>query len=145
MANLKKLTKLISFFKEELQWIRSLMKSGWQTGSLSLNNVRQGRKDKLQNSGLANAGISEKNYYYWQRKVRQEVYVRAAPVILPAVRNDDPATFAEIPVQQFQNTEQAGLPFHADAVIHAGNFTVGLSNSVSESLLKHILEAVHVG
>ena len=94
---------------------------------------------------LSERGISEKNYYYWQRKVRQEVYDQAASAIFPVIRNDNPVTFAEIPVQQFQNTEQAGLPFHADAVIHAGNFTVGLSNSVSESLLKHILEAVHVG
>ena len=37
---------------------------------------------------LSKRGISEKNYYYWQRKVHQEVYVRTAPAILPAVRND---------------------------------------------------------
>lgn len=92
---------------------------------------------------LREHGINEKNYYYWQRKVRQEVYDQATSAILPTIRNDNPITFAEIPIQQFQNREQAGLPFHADAVIHTRTFTVGLSNSVSESLLRQVLEAVH--
>ena len=45
---------------------------------------------------LADNGISEKNYYYWQRKIRQETYALissdAAPIAQPG-----PVAFAELP------------------------------------------------
>lgn len=45
---------------------------------------------------LADNGIPEKNYYYWQRKVRQETYVLISSKVFPAAESE-PVAFAELP------------------------------------------------
>jgi len=88
--------------------------------------------------------ISEKRYYYWLRKIRQEAYNQINSV-LPAARSSTAITFAEIPVQVAEDSKSTNITFQADAVIQSGTFTIGLSNSISESLLKQMLEViVHV-
>lgn len=88
---------------------------------------------------LADNGINEKTYYYWQRRIRKEVF---GQINLPQpAENPELASvsFAEIPVipEQRQTTMEAS--FHADAVIRTGNTTIGLSNSISDRLLDRIM------
>lgn len=90
---------------------------------------------------LLEQGINEKSYYYWQRKIRQSVYEQITPSQLSAVQEKGAVTFAEIPVQPVRSQETISIAFRADAVIQVGNLTVGLSNSVSDTLLKKMLEA----
>ena len=88
---------------------------------------------------LADNGINEKTYYYWQRRVRKEVFGQNG---LPqAAGHQEPATvsFAEIPVIPVQAEISLETSFHADAVIRTGNTTIGLSNSISDRLLERIM------
>ena len=88
---------------------------------------------------LADNGINEKTYYYWQRRIRKEVFGqinRPQPA-----ENPEPASvsFAEIPVIPEQRETTMEASFHADAVIRTGNTTIGLSNSISDRLLDRIM------
>lgn len=88
---------------------------------------------------LADNGINEKTYYYWQRRVRKDV---SGQINLPQpAESQEPisVSFAEIPVIPEQRETALETSFHADAVIRTGNTTVGLSNSISDHLLERIM------
>ena len=91
---------------------------------------------------LSDNGISEKTYYYWQRKVRQETYALikqdAVPAAIPA-SDTQPVTFAEIPCAAAPDNLQ---PFTPDAVIRKGQTVLELSNSVSDRILEKIMEVM---
>ena len=88
---------------------------------------------------LADNGINEKTYYYWQRRIRKEVF---GQINLPQpAKSQEPESisFAEIPVIPEQRETALETSFHADAVIKMGNATIGLSNSISDRLLDMIM------
>ena len=88
---------------------------------------------------LADNGINEKTYYYWQRRVRKEVFGQSGlpqPIENPKA---DPVSFAEIPVMPVQAETSLETSFQADAVIRTRNTTIGLSNSISDHLLERII------
>ena len=88
---------------------------------------------------LADNGINEKTYYYWQRRIRKEVFRQTN---LPQeIQSQEPASvsFAEIPLIPVQSGAAMEISFHADAVIRTGNTTIGLSNSISDRLLDRIM------
>jgi len=82
-------------------------------------------------------GIPEKQYYYWQRRVRTEIYGLIQKK-LPCTKPADELSFAEFPMQE----SNVSASFRADAVVRTGNMTVELSNTVSEELLHRILAEV---
>ena len=91
---------------------------------------------------LAEKGIHEKTYYYWQRKVRQEAYAlikkdAGAPAMpIPVTQS---VAFAEIPFSPAQDDAQ---PFTPNVVFRKGQTVIELSNSVSDKLLEKILEVM---
>ncbi len=88
---------------------------------------------------LADNGINEKTYYYWQRRIRKEVF---GQINLPQpVKSQEPASvsFAAIPVISEQGESALKTSFHTDAVIQTGNITIGLSNSISDHLFDKIM------
>ena len=86
---------------------------------------------------LAQQGINEKQYYYWQRRIRREAHDRLAG-LLPADADASSLIFAEIPMTAA--TKLADPPsFRPDVVIRSSKVTIELSNSVSERLLNRIL------
>lgn len=88
---------------------------------------------------LADNGINEKTYYYWQRRVRKEVFGQSGlpqPIENPETA---PVSFAEIPVIPVQAETSLETSFQANAVIRTGNTAIGLSNSISDHLLERIL------
>ena len=88
-------------------------------------------------------GIPTRKFFYWQQKVRQELYenLQTEQTQLPVIR--PPQTpcvgFAELPVPA---AVVQGDSFKPDAVLKIGNITVELSNSTSASLLSQIKELV---
>ena len=91
---------------------------------------------------LSDNGISEKTYYYWQRKVRQETYALIKQdAVSPAILASDtqPVTFAEIPYASAPDNIQ---PFTPEVVIRKGHTVLGLSNSVSDRILEKIMEVM---
>ena len=87
---------------------------------------------------LADNGISEKNYYYWQRKVRQEAYALISPDVAPAAQTE-PVVFAELP---FISTKDDKQSFSPDAVMRKGQTVLELSNTISDRLLDRLMEVV---
>ena len=87
---------------------------------------------------LADNGINEKAYYYWHRKFRREA---GEQMNLPAIAAPAELAFAEIPIpvsapaRSVENNS-------AVAVIHAGSITLEVSNDISESLLRMLLQEV---
>lgn len=96
---------------------------------------------------LNDNSISEKTYYYWQRRVRKEVLSQSKDTV-PAVSAKNEITFAEIP--STFNSKQAGHyppdalsdSFNADAIIKCGETVIALSGSISDAMLSKILEVV---
>lgn len=93
---------------------------------------------------LHDNGISDKSYYYWLRKIRQEAYVskeKELPAIHSTQEPQSAVTFAEIPLSEQRNSITD--IFNADAVIHTGTMVIGISNPLSDTLLARILEVAH--
>ena len=96
-------------------------------------------------------GISDKQFFYWQRILRQEAYQQmesqsSSPVssaLVPDVKEEknSPPAFVEIrPV-----TSQIETPtFRPDVIIRSENLTVEISNTASEELLRKIRGLIHV-
>lgn len=86
---------------------------------------------------LIDNGISDKTYYYWLRRVRQEAYRQMNPALsaVPPPPGQQAVTFAEIPVPG-----HADGSFQADAMIRTDSMVIGISNSISDNLLAKLLE-----
>lgn len=88
---------------------------------------------------LADNGISEKNYYYWQRKIRQETYALISSKTIPTAEPETVA-FAELPFISPKNNGQVFIP---DAVMRRGQTVLELSNTISDKLLDRLMEVVN--
>ena len=110
--------------------------ANWQKIIEQCNNRPQGTTVK---QWVKDNGINEKTYYYWLRRVRREVYSQMTPE-LPTVSSSEPpaVTFAEIPVPV--PSDPMPGPFQADAMVRNGCMTIGIANSISDSLLEKLLE-----
>ena len=103
------------------------------------------------NSGMSKTawcranGISEKQFFYWQRILRREAFENSRNSSLPATVGPQqelaPATqrtvsFTEI---KLPSSSQSTAPvFHPDLVIRKGGLILEISNSASDELLSRI-------
>ena len=87
---------------------------------------------------LADKGISEKSYYYWQRKIRQETYALISPEAAYTAKPEAVA-FTELP---FISTKDEKQSFSPDAVMRRGQTVLELSNTISDRLLDRLMEVV---
>lgn len=92
-------------------------------------------------------GISDKQFFYWQRILRQEAYQQmgsqstspASSALVPDVK-EHPA-FVEIrPV----TSETGSFTFRPDVIIHSGDLTVEIANTASEELLRKLRGIIYV-
>lgn len=86
-------------------------------------------------------GIPEKRFYYWQRRVRNDLYESGAGALVPAEGSNHPALI-ELPVARGCRN-MAGASFNPAAVITVGNISVGITENISESLLMSIGKMIH--
>lgn len=95
------------------------------------------------NQWLAENEISEKSYYYWLRKVRNEVYsqLNDKNSALPVIQENKGITFTEMPWNH-KSEEDLAYSFQPTAVIKTSNATVAVSNTISDKLLAVILQEV---
>ena len=103
------------------------------------------------NSGMSKTawcranGISEKQFFYWQRILRREAFENSQNSSLPATVGSDqeltPATqrtvsFTEV---KLPSSSQSTAPvFHPDLVIRKGSLILEISKSASDELLSRI-------
>lgn len=93
-------------------------------------------------------GISEKQFFYWQRILRREAYEASQNPSLPAVTKtgqlfavQQPVSFAEIKLLAV--SLDASSVFHPDLVIRKGKLVLEISNSASAKLLSRIGGILH--
>lgn len=90
--------------------------------------------------------ISEKSYYYWQRKLRKAAYeqMNNSPTALPAVQENSEVSFAEIripePIKSVSDIISDTIK--PTAVIKTATMTIALSNDITDNLLSRILQEV---
>lgn len=80
----------------------------------------------------AQNGIGEKQFYYWQRRVRKEAFAE-----LQELPVDSSKKLVELPmprVPAFGNT--------ADIIVRHGSYTLEICNSASPGLLESLLKVV---
>ena len=85
---------------------------------------------------LADNGISEKSYYYWQRKIRQETYALISADVAH-ITKPEPVAFAELPFTDPKDDRQSFIP---DAIMRRGQTVLELSNTISDRLLDRLME-----
>lgn len=83
-------------------------------------------------------GISEKSYYYWQRKFRAEA-ADQMELSFPIAQPTPEATFMEIPM-----TTQSTTPTATNtAIIKVATAEIEISEDISDEFLVRIVKAVH--
>ena len=90
---------------------------------------------------LKEHGIAEKQYYYWQRKVRARACeeLESQGLMAPAMPKESETFFAEIPYRREENI----MPLKAPAaVIHKAGATIAVSGDIPERLLSQIIKEV---
>ena len=90
--------------------------------------------------------VSEKSYYYWQRKFRNELFEKQG-IALPALQSSPNCTdisFAEMtmPTVRMAVDDQHSEIIRASAVIKTGALTIAVSNDISDTLLSKILQEI---
>ena len=90
--------------------------------------------------------VSEKSYYYWQRKFRNELFEKQG-IALPALQSSSNCTeicFAEMtmPTERMAVDDQHSEIIRASAVIKTGALTIAVSNDISDTLLSKILQEI---
>ena len=90
-------------------------------------------------------GISEKQFFYWQRILRRETFENSQASSLPITAGLDPSlvpatrgtvSFTEIKLPS--SPRSANPVFHPDLVIRKGEIVLEISNSASDALLSRI-------
>ena len=109
--------------------------------------------NECMNSGMSKTawcranGISEKQFFYWQRILRREAYEASQNPPLPVVAEtalsaaQRTVSFAEIKLPDA--SPDASSVFHPDLVIRKGNLVLEISNSASVELLSRIEGILH--
>ena len=110
--------------------------------------------NECMNSGMSKTawcranGISEKQFFYWQRILRREAYEASQNPPLSVVAETEPlsaaqrtVSFAEIKLPA--TSPDASSVFHPDLVIRKGNLVLEISNSASAELLSRIGAILH--
>ena len=88
-------------------------------------------------------GISEQSYYYWLKKIRQETYeVTMTSNALPVQPKRNEVTFAEVSFADSAPKHTYELSFRPDITISTDSITIGVSNTVSDTLLNKVFEVI---
>ena len=90
----------------------------------------------------AENGVSERKFFYWQKKIRGQLYnevKKQETAMVPVPKTESPRlvrAFAEIPTTNVP--VGTAEPFQSDAVITVGGVSIQLSNTATRELLDRI-------
>jgi hypothetical protein len=81
--------------------------------------------------------VNEKQYFYWQRRVREELCTS-----LQTIEKEQPTVFAPLPMQaHHKETPQLDV-FKPNLVIDTGDYRLELGNQISAELLETVLKVI---
>jgi hypothetical protein len=89
--------------------------------------------------------ISEKSYYYWQRKIRKKAFEQMTnSPALPAVQKNTEVSFTELHISEQKKAVYNNIPevIKPAAVIKTTTMTIALSNDIADNLLSRIFREV---
>lgn len=89
--------------------------------------------------------VSEKSYYYWQRKLRTEAFKQMNhSSLMPVAQGTSEVSFAEIRIPETKKSVSDIIPetIRPTAVIKTATMTIALSNDIADDLLSRILREV---
>lgn len=125
------------------QIIHTVRSSKWTDIILQCQNRPSGVSVK---QWMSENQISEKSYYYWQRKLRKTAYEKMDNPLtaLPAIQEVSDVSFAEIRIPESKESVSDIIPetIRPTAVIRTATMTIALSNDIADSLLSRILHEV---
>lgn len=96
---------------------------------------------ECRNSGMAvrawclENNVNEKQFYYWQRRVRGEIFDN-----LKKTESQSQTNFVQLTAPADLSTNKPS--FRADMIIHIGNNVLEVSNTISEELLSKALKVM---
>ena len=110
--------------------------------------------NECMNSGMSKTawcranGISEKQFFYWQRILRREAYEASQNPPLPVVAETESVSATQRTVSFAEIKLPAALPdissvFHPDLIIRKGNLVLEIPNSASAESLSRIGGILH--
>lgn len=91
---------------------------------------------------LIDNNIPNKAYYYWLRKFRREASEQMRSDAETHLTSGSKAVFAEIPVAAAPDNANLPFSFSPDAVIKCGDCMVAVSNTISDPLMRTIMEGL---
>lgn len=80
--------------------------------------------------------VNEKRYYYWQRRIREELSHSLPEKVLDA----QPPRF--VPITTKSNTDHITSSFKPDLVLNYGTIKLEIANSISPELLNEMLKVL---
>lgn len=113
----------------------------WQEIVLECQNRPSGISAK---QWLVENHISEKSYYYWQRKLRTVIFENSSECTgFSSPDSKDELSFVEITKPNNRiPSEELSSSVHPTAVLKAGSITIAITNDISDSLLSKIIQEV---
>lgn len=89
--------------------------------------------------------ISEKSYYYWQRKLRKETFEKNSSDLmeLPPLKPKEELSFVELSKPKNRiSSDELSVTIHPVAVFKKDFLTIAITNEISDSLLSRIFREV---
>lgn len=91
-------------------------------------------------------GISDKSFFYWQRRLREEAYISTVESSLPAVNAVSIPAKPSVDFVELRLPEQSAVSstaFRPDVIIRKDSFSLEISNTASAELLSRIGGLLH--
>jgi putative transposase len=89
--------------------------------------------------------INEKSYYYWQRKFRKETFEKNSSDLteLTPLKTKEELSFVELSKPKNRmNSDELNNTVHPAAILKTDFITIAITNEISDSLLKRIIQEV---
>ena len=89
-------------------------------------------------------GISDKSFFYWQRRLREEAYISTVESSsLPAISVPTEPSVDFVELRLSEQSAVSSAAFRPDVIIRKDSFSLEISNTASEELLSRIGGLLH--
>jgi hypothetical protein len=82
--------------------------------------------------------VDEKQYYYWQRRVREELCTS----VVQAKEKETATVFAPLSIKEYQKGFTKPEPSRPDLVINIGEYRLEVGSNINPELLETVLKAI---
>lgn len=141
---MKLLQKLLTFFKVTSKTLGGILMKAKMVKHQYLRSQWTPIITECKNSGMTvrawchKNDVNERQFYYWQRQIREELF----PTIMDKNLVTVTPQFTAIPREIIQKTNE-GSVFSPEVIITCGNIKIEVSNTTSPALLAELLKVIN--